>query len=166
MELKQRVYIQRRHNDPVNLPAVSQISDPKKRIEEITKIYLELEPLLAAHTEEPRAKLSFDRKFIRYYVTRVSKFYVDGSRKDSDAIHKEALECLRTLSPDAIKHARHYTRKLIRYSFTHQPAEIAKKVKHHSSIQTLGRLMKSRAACKKYLYRKVFARMKMVYNMV
>lgn len=166
MELKQRVYIQRRHNDPVNLPAVSQISDPKKRIEEITKIYLELEPLLAAHTEEPRAKLSFDRKFIRYYVTRVSKFYVDGSRKDSDAIHKEALECLRTLSPDAIKHARHYTRKLIRYSFTHQPAEIAKKVKHHSSIQTLGRLMKSRAACKKYLYRKVFARMKMVDNMV
>lgn len=166
VECKERVYIHRRHNDPINLPAVSQISDPKKRVMEIMRIYLEMEPLLAAKTEEPRAKLSFDRKFIRYYVTRVSKLYVDASKKDCDEVYPEALKCLRTLSLVAIKRSRRYTRKLIRYSFTHQPAEIAKKVKRHSSFQTLGRLMRSRAACKKYLYRKVFARMKMVENMV
>lgn len=165
-ELKQRIYIHRWHNDSINLPAISQISDSKTRIDEILGIYKEIEPLLAAKTEEPRAKLAFDRKFIRYYVTRVSKFYVEGAKKERDAVYPKALECLRMLSLDAIAHSRRYTKKLIKYSFTHHPEEIAKKVRRHSSFQTLGRLVKSRAACKKYLYRKVFSRMKMIDNMV
>lgn len=166
VECKKRAYIQRRHNDPVNLPAISQISDPKKRVEEIMKIYREVEPLVSAHTEEPRAKYSLDRKFIRYYVTRISRFYLDGSKKDCASVHKEAQICLALLNPDAVKRSRRYTRNLLRFSVNHAPEEIAKKVRRHSSFQTLGRLVKSRAACKKYLYRKVFARMKMKDNMV
>lgn len=165
-ELKQRVYIQRRHNDPINLPAISQISDSKTRMDEIIRIYLEVEPLLAEKTEEPRIKRAFDRKWIRYYVTRISRFYVDGPKKECGAVHEQAKKCLETLSPDALQGARRYTKKLIKFSFSHGTGEIAKKVQRHSSFQTLGRLVKSRAACKKYLYRKVFARMKMIDNMV
>ena len=59
-----------------------------------------------------------------------------------------------------------YTRSLLKLSQKKGPAEIAKKVSRHSSIQTLGRIITSRSAMRKYLYRKVFSRMKLLDNVV
>ncbi len=54
-----------------------------------------------------------------------------------------------------------HNRKLIRYASRHGAAQIAGRLRRAKMWRTLGRVIRSRAAAKKYLYRKVFSHMKL-----
>ena len=69
-------------------------------------------------------------------------------------------------SPCSGRHAMRYSKRLIRYSRKHGPEEIARKVQRHSSFKTLSRVLRSRAACKRFLYRKPLVKLRIKENMV
>lgn len=69
-------------------------------------------------------------------------------------------------SPRSGRHAMRYSKRLIRYSRKHGPEEIARKVRRHSSFKTLSRVLRSRAACKRFLYRKPLVKLRIKENMV
>lgn len=164
-EVRKILYLKRKHNDPVRLPSLSQISDEKTKRTEAMKAYLNMKKSL--HGRDEQAEISIDDKFIRYYVKKIAPFYLNNpSREDVEEIYELAGQCLGKILPDSGKHAMWYSKRLIRYSRKHRPAQIAKKVRRHSFFQTFGRVIRSRVVLKKYLYRKIFARMKMKEDMV
>lgn len=164
-EVRKILYLKRKHNDPVRLPSLSQISDEKMKRIEVMKAYLDMKRSVCGRDEQ--AEISIDDKFIRYYVRKIAPFYLNHpSREDVEEIYELAGQCLGRILPDSGKHAMWYSKRLIRYSRKHGPTQIAKKVRRHSFFQTFGRVIRSRTALKKYLYRKIFVKMKMKENMV
>ncbi len=164
-EVRRVLYLKRKHNDPVRLPSLSQVSDEETKLKEAMKAYLDMKTSVYGHEE--RAEIAVDDKFIRYYVKKIAPFYLNNiSGKYVQEIYELARSCLERLLPQSGRHAMWYSKRLIRYSRKHGPSQIAKKVKRHSSLQTFKRVARSRAALKKYLYRKVFTKMKVEDNMV
>lgn len=161
--ISKTLYIKRRHNDPINLPSLGQISDDKKKHREAMRAYQEIKEIIRGRGE---AEIMLDRKFIKYYVTKIARYYVTAGKKDGEEIYKQSLRCLPLITDGAKQKSMRYTRSLLKLSQKKGPAEIAKKVSRHSSIQTLGRIITSRSAMRKYLYRKVFSRMKLLDNVV
>lgn len=164
IEVRKVLYLKRKHNDPINMPSLSQISDEKTKLLEAIRAYLDIKEMVKPHEE--RAEKAIDCKFIKYYVRKIAPFYITASNEDSQEVYKEAAKCLPLITKGAKKKAMHYSRRLIRCSMKKGTERIAKKVRRHSSLQTLRRVLTSRAACKKYLYRKVFTKMKLEENMV
>ncbi len=164
-EVRKILYLKRKHNDPIQLPSLSQISDEKVKLQETMRAYLDMKQYVAGQDE--RAEISIDNKFIRYYVKKIAPFYMNQpSDRDKEEIFEQAGPCLQAITPHSGKHAMWYSKRLLRYSKKHRPEQIAKKVRRHASFQTFSRIIRSKAAFKKYLYRKVFARMKMEEDMV
>lgn len=164
IEVRKVLYLKRKHNDPINLPSLSQISDEKTKLLEAIRAYLAIKEMVKAYEE--RAESSVDGKFIKYYVRKIAPFYITATREDAEEVYREAAKCLPLITKAAKKKSMHYSQRLIQCSMKHGVERIAKKVRRHSSFQTLGRVLTSRAACKKYLYRKIFTKMKMEENMI
>ncbi|MCH5252191.1 MAG: CDP-glycerol glycerophosphotransferase family protein [Lachnospiraceae bacterium] len=157
------LYIKRKHNDPINLPSLSQILDDKKKLSEGIRAYLTMKELVQGREE---AEIGLDRKFIKYYAKKIAPFYITADQKDAKEIYNQASKCLPLITRAAKKRSMVYTRRLLKASAKEAPAKIAKRVSRHSSLQTLCRVLTSRSALRKYLYRKVFSRMKMMDNVV
>lgn len=164
-EVRRVLYLKRKHNDPVHLPSLSQVRDDTTKRLEAVMAYLEIKEMIRGRDE--RVEISLDDKFIRYYVKKIAPFYVNHtSGEDVARIWELAAKCLEQLSPRSGRHAMRYSKRLIRYSRKHGPEEIARKVRRHSSFQTLSRVLRSRAACKRFLYRKLLVKLRIKENMV
>ena len=158
------LYIKRKHSDPIKLPSLAQKTDEDIKLKEAMEAYLSAK----SHDEikGTYAETRLDGKFIRYYVTKISPYFLKGEAKKIPAVYEKAVKCLPLVSKEALKHSKHYSRKIVKYSQSHEPAKIAKKVRYHSARQTLFRLMKSRSATKKFFYRKFYATGKLKENVV
>ena len=164
-EVRRILYLKRRRNDPVHLPSLSQISDDKTKRMEAIRAYQEMKELIRGRDE--RVEIALDDKFIRYYVKKIAPFYLNHtSGEDVAWIWEQAGRCLEQLSSHSGRHAMRYSKRLIRYSAKHGPESIARKVRRHSALQTFSRVLRSRAACKKYLYRKLFVKLGIKEDMV
>ena len=158
------LYIKRKHSDPIKMPSLAQKTEDDIKLIEAMGAYLSAKSHdeLKGTYQETR----LDGKFIRYYVTKISPYFLKGEDKKKPAVFEKAKECLPLITREALKHSKRYSRKIVKYSQTHEPAQIAKKVRMHSARQTLFRLMKSRSATKKFLYRKLYATGKIKENVV
>lgn len=164
-EVRGILYRKRKHNDPIHLPSLSQIEDEKTKCKEALRAYWDMKQNLRGCSD--KAETALDDKFIRYYVKKVAPFYLHYPvREEVDEIYYLAGQCLDELSPHAGRHAMRYSKRLIRYSRKHTARQIAGKVRRHSFFQTLCRSIRSKSACKKCLYRKLFARLKLKKNLV
>lgn len=163
-EVRKPIYLKRSHNDPINLPSLSQITDTKTRIMEVTRAYLGMKECVKKQDE--RAEASIDGKFIRYYVKEIAPFYITASHKDSQEVYEEAAKCLPLVTEQAKKKAMRYSRRLMKRSMKKDTGHIAKMVRRHSSLQTLGRVLTKYSSFKRYVYRKVFTKMKIKDDLV
>nr|MCR5692124.1 CDP-glycerol glycerophosphotransferase family protein [Eubacterium sp.] len=108
-----------------------------------------------------------DGKFIRYYVRRIAKYYTDSGKKtDFEELDVLAKKCLEQVGQEALKRSMKYSQRLVKYSKTHKPEEIAVKVRHHSSRQRFVSLIAHPKKIKRYLYRKVFLKRPIKKNRV
>ena len=163
-EVRKVLYHKRHHNDPINLPALSQVSDDKTKVLEIMKAYLDIKGDMKGHDE--RAEISVDGKFIKYYVKKIARFYVTADRKDAQEVYETASGCLPLIRKEAKKKAMLYSRRLMRRSMKKDTEAIAAMVRKHSALQTFRRVVTKRSQCKKYLYRKVFTKRKVQEDLV
>ena len=164
MRIRLSLYIKRRHQDPVNMPSLSQLSDDPYRVLEMMRAYKEMKSILGDRSALIENYL--DGKFIKYYVKRIAPFYLRGEKNDRPAIFKEASTCLPLISDAAMKRSRRYSRRLIRYSKKHDMDKIAKKVRLHSAKQSFFRIIKNKERIKHYIYRKIYVKKPLVDNMI
>ncbi len=155
-------YIKRKHNDPVNLPALVQIKDEGNKILEGIQMYSKYKHVVPKDENE----VYLDYKFARFLVTRISLFIMKAKpqkRKEIGACLKEALEKMGSGVNDRMDR---YTRQLVRYGKRGRADKIAKKARGNARKQKVQTVLQSRSMMKRYLYRKVFCKMKRIPNMV
>ena len=150
------LYLKRRRNDPVQLPSLSQIPDETGRIREMLRAYRRMKELLLGEEEK-----RLDYGFICYFARHIAPWFVTAERAEAEEVYGQFSECCRLLSKEAVERASSHNRKLIRYASRHGAAQIAGRLRRAEMWRTLGRVIRSRAAAKKYLYRKVFSQMKL-----
>lgn len=163
-EVRKKIYVKRSHNDPINLPSLSQITDEKNKLMELMKAYLTMKDCVKQ--QDDRVERFIDGRFIRYYVREIAPFYIKASREASQEVYKEAAKCLPLITEASKKKAMRYSRRLMRCSMKCEPARIAKMVKRHSSFQTMVRVLTKKSMFKRYVYQKVFVRLKLKQNVV
>ncbi|MBO4395962.1 MAG: CDP-glycerol glycerophosphotransferase family protein [Eubacterium sp.] len=149
------LYMKRKHSDPVKMPSLAQRTDDAVKHVEIMRAYRtakEKDKLSGTY-----AALRLDGKFIRYYVTRISPFFLRGEKSDIPEVYSETQKTLGLISDEAKKKSKRYSRRIVNYSMNHPAEKIAKKVRMHSRRQTLVRIMKSRSQTKRFFYRKFYA---------
>ena len=165
IEVPMTFYWKRRHNDPINLPALNQIDDKKTKLMEVMESYLTMKEDVKG--KDPRAEVAIDGKFIRFYVRRVAAFYMKGEDpKDQKEVYELAQKCLPLLTKDAKKRSMLYSQRLLKYSANHSLEEIGVKVRRHSARQTLRRTIGNGRNLKKLFYRKVFLKQDVLKNVV
>ena len=158
------LYLKRKHSDSVKMPSLAQRSDEHQKLIELMESYRlvkSYESLRGTYSE-----MRLDGKFIRLYVSRISPYFLRGEKSEIPKVYEQAVQCLPLITKDALKHSKHYSRRIVKYSMTHSPEKIARKVRMHSARQTLFRLMRSRSATKRFLYRKIYATGKLKENTV
>lgn len=157
-------YIKRKHNDPVNLPSLLQIKDEEKKVFEGILAYKMAKQFVPS--QDSMKNKFLDYKFVRWYVNKISPFMTTASpakRKEVSVFLKEALDLLGDGVYEMLKH---HPKKLIQYGKRGEADKIAGKTKIHARKQTLFRICTSRAKMKRYLYEKVFSKMKMLDHTV
>ena len=156
-------YIKRKHNDPINLPSLLQKKDAAKKVAEAMKSYR----LASPFADGENAKV-FHYRFAMCLVTMISPYMIESKAAERKETAKELKQTLEILGKDgwADIPLKHHPRKLIAYGLAGDADKIVKKTRNHARRQTLFRVCTSRAKCKRYLYEKVFSKMKMFDDMV
>ena len=155
-ETEKVLYLKRRHNDPVRMPSLRQIPDGKRKRLEVMTAYQRMKKSLSG-----AAAAEVDGMFIHYFADVIAPWYLTAERSEVAEIYSEAVHCLAMISDEALAGAEPGTKRLIRYAGKHDPFRLVKKLRRQKRYRTWGRVLTSRAACKKYLYHKIFMRMKL-----
>ena len=156
-------YIKRKHNDPINLPSLLQKKDAAKKVAEAMKSYE-----MASRFVDKENGRAFHYRFAMCLVTMIAPFMIESKAAERKETAKELKQVLEILGKDGWAEIplKHHPRKLIAYGLAGDADKIVKKTRNHARRQTLFRVCTSRAKCKRYLYEKVFSKMKMLDDMV
>ena len=156
------LYIKRKHNDPVNLPSLLQRKDDERKVFEGMEAYQRAKPYVPKGENER----FLDYKFVMFLVTKISPFMVEagGAKRKEVTLHLQ--KALEQMGDSVYGMLKRHPRRLIRYGQNGESDKLAGKTRMHARMQTLFRVCTSRAKMKRYLYEKVFARMKMLTDMV
>lgn len=159
---EESVYIKRKHNDPVNLPALVQVKDEEKKIFEGMRMYSKYKHVVPKDENEAY----FDYKFARFLVTRISWFIVKAKpemRKEVCACLKEALG---KMGDGVNERLGRYPRQLVKYGKRGRADKIAKKARFNARKEKVRTVIHSRSRMKRYIYRKVLCKLKMIPDLV
>lgn len=157
--------VKRWHNDSINLPSLAQREYNADKYIEFIKAYIESRAHVPEWADEWPIVI-FDRKFIRYYVSKVARSYQTGKKKNNNKIHTVVKDALPLISKEALKCAKRYSRKLIKLSMEANPDAIAKKVSRHSAKQTFIRAIFSNNERKRLIYKKLYLKKEVQSNLV
>ena len=105
------LYIKRKHSDPIKMPSLAQKTDEDIKLREAMEAYLSAKSHDKLKGTYPETRL--DGKFIRYYVTKISPYFLKGEEKKKPAVYEKALKCLPLITGEALKHSKRYSRRIV-----------------------------------------------------
>jgi CDP-glycerol glycerophosphotransferase len=157
------LYIKRKHNDPVNFPALSQIKAADKFDEYIKAYYYTISLI----PEESYLRTRLDKKIINYYV---KTFAPKIRRSNNDAWRTDRFDTLRKIvlgmDKEIIHAQKGYRKKLMKALMKGDIKKSAKLVNWDLGKKKFKRIIKNRKALAKFLYIRYFLNMKMKDNWV
>lgn len=148
------LYIKRKHNDPINLPSLLQTKENTKKYLECIRVYQENEEL-------PDAKISnrMGHQFIDYIAAAIGPYMRECGTTDREAMMSELTDAARKVRQQTLSDESRYHRSLVNTLANAKSASFIKKIHHRQMLQTLKRIMISRAQMKKFLYHNLFTKM-------
>lgn len=150
-------YVKRNHNDPVNLPALVQVKDEENKIFEAIRMFSNYKH--AAPKDEN--EVYFDYKFVRFLVTRISWFIVKANPEKRSEVSACLKEALNKLGEDVDGRLGWYPKKLVKHGKSGRADKLAKTARANARKNKIRMVLRSRSKMKRYLYRKVFCKMKL-----
>jgi CDP-glycerol glycerophosphotransferase len=156
-------YIKRKHNDPINLPALTQIKDSNRFYEYINSYYYTKDLIPADSVLRERV----DKKILVYY----SKIFAPRLRRSTDDAWRTErfnimVKIVSDMSPEVIKSQKGYRKRLIKALLKGNVEKSIRIVNFHLGWKKFKKLRKSKRARMKYLYTRWFLKKPMVENMV
>lgn len=156
-------YIKRKHNDPINLPALTQIKDSNRFYEYINSYYYTKDLIPADSVLRDRV----DKKILVYY----SKIFAPRLRRSTDDAWRTErfnimVKIVSDMNPEVIKSQKGYRKRLIKALLKGNVEKSIRIVNFHLGWKKFKKLRKSKRARMKYVYTRWFLKKPMVENMV
>lgn len=156
-------YIKRKHNDPINLPALTQIKDSNRFYEYINSYYYTKDLIPADSVLRNRV----DKKILVYY----SKTFAPRLRRSTDDAWRTErfnimVKIVSDMNPELIKKQKGYRKRLIKALLKGNVEKSIRIVNVHLGWKKFKKLRKSKRARMKYIYTKWFLKKPIVENMV
>ena len=149
--VEQAIFVKRKHNEPINTPALSQIKDSENKFDEFLMAYRYSASLVAP---DSYIRYYLDSKMLRYYT----KFFARKIRRSKDDIwrnerFKAMGEILKNIHPRLLNKSSRYSKKMIKAGLNGD-LELAKKtVSRHLAKIKFKKILKNKNEMNKYLYR-------------
>lgn len=145
------IFVKRKHNDPINSPALSQIKDPDNRFNEFIKAHNYCVSLV---DEDSYIRYYLDAKMVKYYT----RFFVKKIRRSNDDIWRDERfkmmsKVLQNIRPELIEKSSRYSKKLISACISGDLDTSKKLVTRHLAKLKLKKILKNKNEMNKYLYR-------------
>lgn len=157
------VYIKRKHNDSINMPALSQIKEPGK-FEEYIDAYNYTISLIP---EDSTLRNRLDRKIINYYV---KTFAPKLRRSTNDAWRTERFDILRNIvnnmDPSVIKMQKGYRKRLVKALMKGDLKKSQRLVNWDLGKKKFKKIITNKRALAKFLYIHSFLKKPMMDNWV
>lgn len=157
------VYIKRKHNDSINMPALSQIKEPGKFEEYIEAYYYTISLI----PEDSTLRRRIDRKIINYYV---KTFAPKLRRSTNDAWRTERFEILRkiviNMDPSVIKMQKGYRKRLVKALMKGDLKKSQRLVNWNLGKKKFKKIITNKRALAKFLYIHSFLKKPMMENWV
>ena len=143
------IYVKRKHNDPINTPALSQIKDPAKRFDEFIQAYLYGASIVSSDSYE---RLSLDEKLLFFYEDTFAKKI---HRSEDDDWRNERFKTmgsvLKLVHPDVVKASR-YRKKLTAAAIEGDLKGAEKIIKRKLAFDKAKKIFQNKNEWNKYLY--------------
>jgi CDP-glycerol glycerophosphotransferase len=145
------LYIKRNHNDPINMPAVSQLTDSNGRFDEYIAAYQEAISLVA---ETSVIRYELDKKIISYYTRKYAKKI---RRSQDDIWRKERFLTmslvLKNVREDILASLHGYRKRLVKATIKEDLPKVKRIINQQLGKQKLKQMLKHKNEIYKYLYR-------------
>ena len=144
------LYAKRKHNDPINTPALSQIKDETK-FDEFINVY---KYAISLVDKESRIRYYLDSKMIKYY----SNFFAKKIRRSKDDFWRDERFdqmsiLMQDVRDDLLKNMSHYQRKMVKLARNHDLHQTQKVIAKHLAKNKMKKILKNKNEINKYLYR-------------
>lgn len=156
------VYVKRRHNDPVTMPAISD-NKTEERLEEMLKAYDYTKSLLS---NETISKI-LDSKLVNTFTGAYADYLKDS--KDSEWSEKTVAlmaKQLKTVHSSVVDSQPGYKKKMISAAIAGDTAKVIRTAKSRSMLRQLKGMLRNKAAAGKFLYKNIFFKMPLKDNYV
>lgn len=157
------IYVKRKHNDPVNFPALSQIKSGD-RFMEFAHAYWDAIGKIA---EDGTVRQVLDRKMVQYYTTYFMKQIRRAKREEWRTTYFEEMgRIVGNMDPALFHKMKRYKRKAIK-ALVRQDVEKSKRlINTRLARRKIKKILRNRRELYKYLYRRFFMKMKLQENWV
>ena len=156
-------YVKRKHNDPINFPALSQLKD-ENRFEEYVEAYCYTKTLVP---QDHYLYDALERKLLSYF-TRIFAPRIRRSKKDT--WRNEHFETMRKLvsevNPERIKALKGYRKRIVKALLSGNVKKAHRVVSMHLAKKKFKRMLKNRRVLYRYLYLKQFSKLPIKENWV
>lgn len=152
------LYIKRKHNDPIHLPALSQIRD-ENRFTELLDTYFHTITLLEPESD---LRISLDKKMIVYYT---GYFAPKLRRSDNTAWRGERFLAMqkvaKTIEPNTFNKTRRYKKRLMKALKQGNLDKSIRLVNKHLARKKFRRIFRKKHEIGRYLYRNYYLKQPM-----
>lgn len=147
---EETLYAKRKHNDPINTPALSQIKDETK-FDEFINVY---KYAISLVDRESRIRYYLDSKMIKYYSNYFAK-KIRRSKNDfwRDERFDQMTLLMKNVRDDLLKNMSRYQQKMVKLSRNHDLSGTQKVIARHLAKSKLKKMLKNKNEVNKYLYR-------------
>ncbi len=144
------LYVKRKHNDPINTPALTQIKDEHK-FDEFIDAYLHAISLVE---KENKIRYYLDSKLVKYYTNYFAK-RIRRSQNDYWREERFATMCslMDDVRDDLLKKMSSYQRKMVKLAKNRDLENTKRLIARHLAKSKLKRILKNKNEFNKYLYR-------------
>ena len=147
------IYIKRNHNDPINLPSLSQIKDPN-RFKEFIDNYYRTTNMLDINDD---LKRRFDKKYINYYTNT----FAPRMKRSNNMVWREEYfdnisDIIGGMDRELLRSYKKYKRRAIKALVRKDVKKSLRVVKAHLGYKKFKKIIKNRMALGKSLYIHLF----------
>lgn len=146
------VYVKRRHNDPITMPAISD-AKTRDRLEDMLKAYDYTKSLL--HNETISKLL--DRKFVNTFAEGYMDYLKDSKDREwNEKTLALMADQLGKVDSSVVSSQPGYKKKMIAGALAGDVDKVISTAKRHSMLRQIKGMLRSKAAVGKFLYKNVF----------
>jgi CDP-glycerol glycerophosphotransferase len=147
-------YIKRKHNDPITMPALSQLKVPT-RLEEQMETFLLCRKIAG---EEGVLREALDQKLVNYY----SKYFASKLRRGKQDKWRTTrfdliASILKDTNPNVLRSLKGYKKKIVAVAIRHDVDKALKLANQHLAKIKIRKIMKNKNELYKYLYKNKYS---------